>query len=296
MSVESSGSWAVSEALRFGRNELENSSGSPDLDSQLLLGFVLGLSRLDLVLENKKVLVEDQKNTFCTLIQRRKNHVPVAYLTGKKEFWGLDFAVTPGVLIPRPDTELLVETALTFTADYPDPLLVLDLGTGSGCIALALTFEMKRRARNFFMLALDRSKAALQIAKENSQKLNLNQNINFVCSDWSAAIGQDFDLVISNPPYLIENDQEISEELKFEPQSALYAGREGLDDYRKIFEALPNLLSKNGVFLGEIGYGQAHQIEALARELLPDPHIEFHYDLRKIQRVVEIRLSGRDFR
>jgi release factor glutamine methyltransferase len=291
MSAKKNQTWTITEALVIGRSELGSISTTPELDAQLLLGFVLNLSRLELVVEAKKVLEEESKRSYCNLLERRKNREPVAYITGKKEFWGLELAVTPNVLIPRPDTELLVETALTFSADFADPLLAFDLGTGSGCIALALSFELKRRRRNFFMLAADKSVEAIKIAKQNAQTHSLEQYINFVCSDWSSAVGQDFDLVVSNPPYLMENDREISAELQYEPQSALYAGRDGLEDYRKIFQALPNLLSSHGVFLGEIGYGQAHQIEALAKELLPRVQIEFHYDLRKIQRVVEIRLG-----
>jgi len=281
---------SVTEALRCGRQKLEVSSSSPELDAQVLLGSVLGLSRLQLVVEPLKRLSAVQQEMFLAFINRRAQSEPVAYITGTKEFWGLDFFVTPDVLVPRPDTELLVEMALTVSAEFSDPMLVLDLGTGSGCLPVALLFELKRRSRKVFMLAADASLAALKVAQRNIVHHEFTKDIELVCGNWSDAIAQDFDLVISNPPYLERDDKEISRELGFEPQQALYAGLDGLDDYRKIFRALPTLLSSQGVFLGEIGYGQAPAIEALAKNLLPHPQVDFHYDLRRIQRVVEIRL------
>ena len=283
--------WTVSSALQYGRDTLKDISATADLDAQLLLGYALSLSRLEIVVESKKEVESQDLKRFFSAIERRKNNEPVAYITGKKEFWGINFEVTPDVLIPRPDTELLLDTAVTFSAEFPDPILVCDLGTGSGCIAVSLAFELKRRDRNFFVLACDRSTKAINVARRNAKNNNLDDKIHFVCSDWSSAIRSDFDLVLSNPPYLIDGELEISKELEFEPQSALYAGADGLDDYRKIFSALPDLLSPKGVFLGEIGYGQAHLIEKLANEMLPDPFINFHYDLRRLQRVVEIRLG-----
>lgn len=291
MSAENCATWTIAAALQYGRNQLKELSPSADLDAQLLLCFALSVSRLQLVVDAKQEVSPSKLELFLNLIERRKNLEPVAYITGKKEFWGLDFEVNPSVLIPRPDTELLLEMALTVSAEFKDPILALDLGTGSGCIAVALSHELRRRNRNFFMLACDRSLKALEVASRNAKNNNLSDKINFLCSDWSSAIGQDFDLILSNPPYLIEGDLENSNELKFEPESALYAGGQGLDDYRKIFADLPGLLSSQGVFLGEIGYGQADLIEKLAIEMLPQPEINFHFDLRRIQRVVEIRLK-----
>lgn len=291
--MSSEGSWDISRILQYGRDVLRDCSGTPDLDAQLLLCHVLGLTKLQIIIDAKKEVDANTIEGFKALLQRRKNNEPVAYITGKKEFWGIEFEVSPTVLIPRPDTELLVDMALTFSAEFPNPILICDLGTGSGCIPIALAFELKRRERNFFALACDKSFEAIKLAKRNAAKQGYSTEIQFVCSDWSSAIKHDFDLVLSNPPYLMENDPEISPELKFEPQSALYSGQDGLDDYRKIFTSLPELLSPKGVFLGEIGYGQAHLIEALAKELLPRHNIEFHYDLCRVQRVVEVRLSSK---
>lgn len=280
----------VASALAFGRSRLQDVSPTPELDSQLILAFVLELTKLALVTDPKRELSPEQQQQYADLIERRRKREPVAYLTSHKEFWGLDFEVTRDVLIPRPDTELLVEMALTVAAELPEPLLALDLGTGTGCVPIALAFEFQRRSRNFFFIATDVSPAAVQIAKRNAQSHSLSDKIQFVCCNWSSAIRQEFDLIVSNPPYLYEGDPEVSPELAFEPGQALYAGPQGLDDYREIFKALPSLLSNQGIFLGEIGYGQAVMIEQLAKELLPHPTVDFHYDLRRVQRVVEIRL------
>lgn len=292
MSIDLIDSYTVSKALQYGRDVLKDCSETPELDAQLLLGFVLNISRLEIVVEFKKVISAHELERFISLLERRKKNEPIAYIIGKKEFWGIEFEVTPAVLIPRPDTELLLDMALTYSAEFSDPVLVCELGTGSGCISVALAFELKRRIRNFFILACDISKEALRIAQRNAVNNKLDHKIGFVCSDWNSAIDQEFDLVISNPPYLMNEDPEISLELKFEPQNALYAGEDGLDDYREILSALPRMLSRKGIFLGEIGYGQAHLIESLAKEILPSAQINFHYDLRRVQRVVEIRLHS----
>lgn len=292
MPIEVSGPWNVTTALRQGRDALESCSETPDLDSQLLLGFVLGMSRLQLIVEAKTEVPLAAVNKFFELVERRKKLEPVAYITGSKEFWGMDFKVNRHVLIPRPDTELLVDMAVTYSAEFSDPILVCDLGTGSGCIAVAMAFELQRRDRNFYLLAADRSLEALKVAKQNAIENKLDKKIDFVCSDWSNSFNHEFDLVLANPPYLSVSEFESSEALKFEPESALHSGVEGLNDFNKIFKLLPKLLSRKGVFLGEIGFGQAHLIEDLAKEILPAPQIHFHYDLHRVQRVVEIRLHN----
>lgn len=234
-------------------------AGLVPLDGQVLLAHVIGQSRAWLVAHRDDPLPRAQADAFFALAKRRREGEPVAHLTGTREFWGLALAVTPDVLIPRPETESLVEIALAKIA--PDrPVRVLDLGTGSGAIALALAHERPRA----IVLAVDRSTAALEVARGNAQRLGLS-NVEFVASDWYAAAGGErFDVIVSNPPYIEAGDPHLREgDVRFEPVTALTPGGDGLDALRTIISGAPARLAAGGWLFVEHGYDQRIAVATL---------------------------------
>ena len=196
---------------------------------------------------------------FEALISRRLNGEPIAYILGCREFYGLNFLVTPDTLIPRPDTETLVEAALAKIPNKSN-LSILDLGTGSGAIALAIA----RNRPQANVIAVDTSNSALEIANKNAENLNIH-NIEFVLSDWFENLSnQRFDVIVSNPPYIEENDVHLTQgDLRFEPMSALASGEDGLDDIRKIIDSCLVYLKPQGWLMFEHGYNQAAQVADL---------------------------------
>lgn len=232
------------------------------LDAELLLALVLNKPRSYLYTWPDKVLNESQVADYHALLERRKKGEPVAYLLGRQGFWSLDLQVAEHTLIPRADTELLVEAALQL-ADAQTALTVLDLGTGSGAIALALASE---RAR-WQITGVDRIQSAVALAQANQQHTGLN-NVQFLHSDWfSALAGQRYDLILSNPPYIAEHDPHLQQgDLRFEPLSALVSGADGLDDIRSIIAQAPSYLARQGCLLLEHGFDQAPAVRALLQQ------------------------------
>ncbi len=229
------------------------------LDAELLLAAALGKSRSYLHTWPEKIVSSEDALTFAKYLQRRRGGEPVAYILGQQGFWKLDLEVAPHTLIPRPDTELLVEAALELLP--ATPTTVLDLGTGSGAIALALASERPA----WRVTAVDRVLEAVALAERNRQRLHLN-NATVLNSHWfSALAGHTYDLIISNPPYIASNDPHLVEgDVRFEPASALVAGHDGLDDLRHITAEAPVHLNAGGWLLLEHGYDQA----AAVRDLL----------------------------
>ena len=230
------------------------------LEAQVLLGQALGRSRAWLIAHGGDPLDPEQTAAFADLFERRWSGEPIAYILGEREFYSLDFKVTPAVLIPRPETELLVELALArIPAD--GPCRVLDLGTGSGAVAVTLALHRPRAD----VTAVDRSAAALAVAKENAQRLKAG-NLRLIQSDWySACAGETFELIVSNPPYIPVADPHLAQgDLRFEPAAALASGADGLDDIRTIVQGAAAHLKPGGWLLFEHGYDQA----AACRELL----------------------------
>jgi release factor glutamine methyltransferase len=268
-------------------------SGTARIEVQILLQQVLGVSRAHLLAHPEQVLNEAQAAAYRELLQRRLAGEPLAYILGEREFFGLNFRVTPATLIPRPDTELLVELALEKIPSPPAPdettshstkpasgqvvgylpqegeggrqagrgFRVLDLGTGSGAIALAIAHARPEAE----VTAVDASPEALEVARENARRLNI-ANTRLLRSDWfSALAGERFDLIVSNPPYIAKNDAHLAQgDLRFEPRGALASGADGLDDIRRIVADAKQHLDPGGWLLFEHGYDQA----ARARELL----------------------------
>ena len=231
-------------------------------EASLLCQHVLNVNRAWLIAHEKDVLTTNQKAEFETLIQRRLNGEPIAYILGFREFYGLLFKTTPATLIPRPDTETLVEAAL---AKIPQDanFNILDLGTGTGALAVAIASQ-RHQAK---VTAVDSSKAALEVATENSQTLNL-KNVRLIKSDWFAQLqNEKFDLIVRNPPYIAENDGHLKQgDLRFEPITALASGEDGLNDIRRIIQEAPSYLNPNGWLMLEHGYDQAGRVAELLKQ------------------------------
>ncbi|HET7924238.1 MAG TPA: peptide chain release factor N(5)-glutamine methyltransferase [Rhodanobacteraceae bacterium] len=229
------------------------------LDAELLLAHALGVSRARLYAWPEHEPDATQREAFERLVDARARGEPIAYLTGRREFWSIDLAVTPDVLIPRHETELLVELALE-RIPRDRAFRVVDLGTGSGAIALAIARE-RPLAR---VTAIDASAAALDVARGNAERLAIG-NVAFAVGDWYAAIADArFDLVVSNPPYIASNDAHLAQgDLRFEPESALASGADGLDAIRRIVAGAPVHLAEGGTLLLEHGFDQSARVREL---------------------------------
>lgn len=226
------------------------------LEAQLLLQHVLNVNRAWLIAHESDELTSEQFLAFEVLLQRRISGEPIAYILGNREFFGLNLKVTPDTLIPRPDTEILVESALEkIPKNQPDK--ILDLGTGTGAIALAIA----KNRPNAHVTAVDFSENALKVAQENAKNLAI-QNVTFFQSDWFSAMqNQRFDVIVSNPPYIENDDAHVNQgDLRFEPKSALTSGADGLDDIRHIVRESLTFLNPQGWLMLEHGYNQAEKV------------------------------------
>ena len=228
-------------------------------EMKLLMRHFLGVDAAWLISHENDSLEANQLEALEALVQRRLNGEPIAYILGSREFYGLQLKTTPATLIPRPDTETLVEAAL---AKIPQnaSLNILDLGTGTGAVALAIASQRPQTK----VTAVDASLEALKVATENAQSLNLS-NVRLIESNWFSALGgEKFDVIVSNPPYIAKDDEHLKQgDLRFEPLSALASGVDGLDDIRKIIQDAPDYLNPNGWLMLEHGYNQAHAVAAL---------------------------------
>ncbi|UXH39324.1 MULTISPECIES: peptide chain release factor N(5)-glutamine methyltransferase [Pseudomonas] len=240
------------------RNAQLPESPSERLDAELLLAAAIGKSRSFLHTWPERIVSSEDAQTYAGYLQRRRAGEPVAYILGQQGFWKLDLEVAPHTLIPRPDTELLVETALELQP--ASPAKVLDLGTGTGAIALALASDRPA----WQVTAVDRIDEAVALAERNRQRLGLG-NVQILKSHWfSHLAGQRFDLILSNPPYIRAQDPHLAEgDVRFEPSSALVAGNDGLEDLRAIAAQAPEHLLPGGWLLLEHGYDQAGDVRAL---------------------------------
>ena len=250
---------SIAEQLKQTRSALAAISDSAALDAELLICHVTGRSRAGLLAHQEQQLDSAQQHQLDTLKQRRLSGEPMAYILQRKEFWGLDFYVDPSVLIPRPDTEILVETAVQILADNDTAKRILDLGTGSGAIAIALAKDFPQHQ----VSACEQSKEALAIAQANANQHGYQ--INFIHSDWFSDLPvQKFDLIVSNPPYIASSDPHLqAPELQYEPLAALHSGADGLDDIRQIIAASKAYLSDGGWLCLEHGYDQALRVAEL---------------------------------
>ena len=259
---------------------LANASDTPHLDAEVLLCHCLGKNRSYLRAWPEHQPSEAQSLLFWNLIERRCQGEPIAYLTGQREFWSRTFKVTPDVLIPRPDTELLIELSLKFLPNN-QACKIIDLGTGSGILALTLAAERPLAA----VIATDISSAALNIAQINAKSLAVG-NLRFLASHWFDAVTEtNFDLVISNPPYIAIDDPHLQQgDVRFEPDSALISDEAGLKDIRLLSEQARIHLKLNGKLLIEHGYTQQAQVQAILKSL-NYRQIQTHPDLSGNPRV-----------
>jgi len=254
--------WTVLKVLRW-TTEFFQKKGvrSPRLDAEVLLAYLLGTDRVGLYLDHDKPLKEEELAAFREMIQRRIAGEPVAYITGEKEFWSLSFKVTPACLIPRPETEVLVEEAIRAAADAPHPLRILDIGTGCGAVAIALAKELAESE----VWATDRSPYALEVAKENVERHGVGERVRLVEADLFPKDEGQFSLIVSNPPYIpteevLRLDPEVRD---YEPLEALDGGPDGLKYLRRIAEGAPLRLRPGGWLLLEVGKGQAEEVQRI---------------------------------
>ncbi len=254
---------------------------TPELDAELLLTHLLGISRARLRSHPESVVRAPDCERYFGLIERRAKGEPLAYITGTKDFWSLQLAVTPAVLVPRPETELLVERALALCPGLS--CRVVDLGTGSGAIALALASERP----HWQVTATDASAEALSVARANAEALELGR-VQFLLGNWLEPLaGRTFDLIVSNPPYVAADDAAMRDPaLGYEPRHALTPGPDALVSLRAIIQAAPDYLQRDGWLLLEHGAGQASEV---ARELVARGfrHVRSHRDLAGHERMTE---------
>ena len=248
----------VRESLRAAAESLEATSESPRLDAELLMAHALNVSRESMLLD---YLDGETPPSFKPFLERRMGHEPVAYITGYREFWSLEFSVGPGVLIPRPDSETLIEVARTTLSANP-PNQILDLGTGSGALLLAALSEWPMAKG----VGIDRSATALACAESNAERLGLSGRAQFRIGDWGENETERYDLILCNPPYVAASTPLMPDVGRYEPQEALFALDEGLADYRRIVPQLSKLLSTEGVACLELGEGQAASVSQLCAE------------------------------
>lgn len=236
---------------------------TPEIDARALLCFALETDEASLVSGSKTPVSDRQKSLFGGLIARRISGEPVARIVGRKEFWSRSFRLGAEILVPRPETETLVEAALSIFSDRDAAFRVLDLGTGSGILLAAILLERK----NASGIGVDRSEQGLRVARENLDALGLSERAQFICGNWAAALHERFDLILVNPPYIESGEiASLAREVReHDPLLALDGGPDGLDAYRSIIAELPHLLSARGVTILELGAGQEPAVTELAQ-------------------------------
>jgi release factor glutamine methyltransferase len=281
------GARTVLDVVRLSTTYLsEHGSDSARLDSELLVAHALGIERLGVYLQYDRPLADHELDTIRTLLRRRGRGEPIAHLTGRREFYGRSFRVTPAVLIPRPETETLVERALKVARELGGELRIADLGTGSGCLACTLAAELPGAT----VIASDLSAAALAVAAENAEALGVAGRVLFVEGGWAEGLVAGLDLMVSNPPYVTSAEMaELPRDVTFEPRLALDGGAEGLDAYRDLLPAVAERAA--GVrWMGlEVDSRRADAVAELARGIWPEAAIVTVEDLTHRPRVVEIR-------
>ena len=254
----------IRSAIIKGANILKNKSiNSAKLDSEILLASVIDKDRKYLILNNDQIIKEKNLKHFQKLINKRSFGEPIAYLTNEKFFWNYKFFVTKDTLIPRPDTELIVEQILKLTKSKTK-MKILDIGVGSGCILLTILKERK----NFYGVGVDISKKCLNISKINAKNLEVSSRVNFFKSDVDKFDLGKYDLIVSNPPYIKKFDLKYLEKdvVNFEPKLALDGGLDGLSEIRKVIKKSSELIKKNGKFVLEIGFDQKNKVINLLKD------------------------------
>ncbi|MBB3982652.1 release factor glutamine methyltransferase [Sphingobium fontiphilum] len=246
----------IPDLLREAAARLSGGSDTARLDAELLMAHALGIGRADMLMRQRDL---DPPDGFAALVERRAGGEPLAYITGSRDFWTITLAVTPAVLIPRPDSETLIEAAVDHFAGTAGPSRILDLGVGSGALLLAALDQWPVATG----IGVDMSDAALGVARANAVALGMADRADMRTGDWAAGIEERFDLILANPPYIVADAVLARDVIDHEPHGALFAGADGLDNYRRIAPALPRLLTPGGMAAIEIGYDQSESVGAL---------------------------------
>jgi release factor glutamine methyltransferase len=287
------GQWTIIKLIRWASSYLESYDiDSPRATGEILLACALQLERIDLYLKYDQPLTADELQKFKTLIQRRIKREPVAYILGSKEFWSLNLEVNAEVLIPRPETECLVEAALEHLDQKPSrpPMRILDLGTGSGAIVLALASQQP----GHIYFASDRFRSAVELASRNAGRHDLDRNVNFFVADWLTSVNRTragFDMIVSNPPYIPSREiGGLQPEIhRYEPVRALDGEQDGLGCYRKILGTAHRHLNPGGMLLLEIGHDQREAVRRIAAESSHYEGFSCSRDYSGYDRVVKMR-------
>ncbi len=246
----------VTRALADAARQLSDSSDTARLDCELLMAEALHIDRDRLILSPPEGEVPQR---FWDMLERRKKGEPVAYITGRRAFWNIELHVGPGVLVPRPDSEVLIASAIEHFEGTPGPKRILDLGTGPGTLLLA-ALDIWPEATG---LGIDLSRRALSYAAANTRRLDFEQRVKWMQGNWAEGLAETFDLLLCNPPYVADGADLGAGVREYEPDEALFAGREGLDAYRALAPQLPRLLNPGGLAVVEIGHDQAAAATAL---------------------------------
>ena len=279
----------VGQALNFATNRFnEEAIDTASLDAQVLLAHLLGKERTWLFAHHEYCLSPEESEAYTKLITRRMNHEPIAYLVGRKEFYGLDFVIDKRVLIPRPETELLVDLVLDeIGINKRKPVYVADVGTGSGAIALALAAN----SEEVRVFAIDLSEDALDIADSNVQRLDTRKQVTLLCGDLLTPLSQPVDIIVANLPYIASDIYSTLEPdvRDYEPQLALVSGPQGLDAIQRLMQQAEHYLVANGQIFLEIAHDQGKMVEQLARQYFPKARsIRVHKDYNDHDRIVRI--------
>jgi len=282
----------IGEILRDAVLRLQSVTDSPHLEAEVLLAHLLERPRVWLLAHPEAALTAAQATHYTAWLARRDTGEPLPYITGLCEFYGLTFAVTPAVLIPRPETELLVETALHWIHKHPIParqLRAVDAGTGSGCIAVTLA----HLCPDLHLYATDSSAAALEVARANAARHAVANRLTFLHGDWLTPLPEPVMLILSNPPYIADCEWDaLPRSVQQEPRSALLAGADGLDALRQLLAQARIALLPGGLLLAEIGATQANAAQALAHAAFPSAYISIIPDLNRKNRLLKIGLFG----
>jgi release factor glutamine methyltransferase len=257
---------AIARALGRATQQLSSISDTPRLDAELLMAAALGIGRDRLILDNPNGQAPD---LFLHYVERRAKGEPVAYITGRRDFWTIDLAVGPGVLVPRPDSETLITAAVEHFAGTAGPSRILDLGTGPGTLLLAALDEWPKATG----LGVDVSQVALYYAERNSERLGMSIRAEFRAGYWANGIDERFDLILCNPPYVAAGAETGPGVSEYEPAEALFAGPEGLDDYRRLAPEIGGLLMPGGLAAIEIGLDQAESAASPFRDAGLSPEV-----------------------
>jgi release factor glutamine methyltransferase len=249
---------AIARAMSRATSTLSGTSDTPRLDAELLMAHALDMERDTLLLSKQEGPVP---SAYAHFIERRTQGEPVAYITGKRAFWNIELEVGPGALVPRPDSETLIAAAVEHFAGTPGPKRILDLGTGPGTLLLAALDQWPKATG----VGVDSSNDALGYARRNAKRLGLAERAFFKRGDWAEGISERFDLVLVNPPYVAEGEELGPGVAEHEPAEALFAGAEGLDDYRRLAPEIGRLLAPGGLAAIEIGHEQADAVRDLLK-------------------------------